>query len=247
MNQQGKSEISSTVQRAIRIINYLHEVPGPQALSDMAKALQLSPTIVHRLLTTLKIEGFVFQDPRSKLYSLGTIFLDYANKIMTEMPIAPIIEPWLSKLRDITGETVGFYLPTGNSRICAMEYESQQEIRRIVGVGKRYPLYVGASGRAILAFMSQDVQNQILSVLTPEHRKAVQERLKQTVNDGYTTNEEEITPNVGALSAPIFDQNGRVIGAVSISGPVFRWNRNTMEPFIAELLKATESISESFK
>ncbi|WP_153730510.1 IclR family transcriptional regulator [Sporosarcina obsidiansis] len=238
-------EVSSTVVRAISVINFLNEVSGPQGVSEISKGLGLSTTIVHRLLTTLKLEGMVFQDPRSKLYSLGTVFLDYANKILTEMPIAPVIEPWLMSLRNDTGETVGFYMPTGQMRICVLEYESQQEIRRSVGIGKRLPIHVGASGRAILAFQPAELQDRLLSTLPMDERSRLEDLLEETRNLGYATNEEEITSNVAALSAPVFDQQHRVIGAMSISGPLFRWNRQTMKPHISTLLSATEEITHS--
>lgn len=238
-------EVSSTVVRAISIINYLNDISGPQGVSDISKGLGLSTTIVHRLLTTLKLEGMVFQDPRSKLYTLGTIFLDYANKILTEMPIAPVVEPWLMSLRNDTGETVGFYMPTGQMRICVLEYESQQEIRRSVGIGKRLPLHLGASGRAILAFQSSDQQERVLGTLSVQERNDLEHILQEVRNQGYATNEEEISSNVAALSVPVFDKQQRVIGALSVSGPLFRWNRETMEPYIACVIAASKEITDA--
>ena len=82
------TKISSTVQRAIKIINYLNEVSGLQGVKEISDNLNISPTITHRLLTTLKMEGLVFQDPDSKKYSLGTAFIEYANKINSDLPIA---------------------------------------------------------------------------------------------------------------------------------------------------------------
>ncbi len=239
-------EVSATVVRAIKVVNYLNEVPSPQGVSEISKALGLSSTIVHRLLATLKSEGMVFQDPRTKLYTLGPIFLDYANKIITEVPIAPVIEPWLIKLRDVTGETTGFYVPNGQVRVCVLEYESQQEIRRSVGVGKRLPLQAGASGRAILSFQSEDLQERILGSVSPDERNSIRKLLDETRANGFAINEEEISPNVSALSAPVFDQHHRIIGALSISGPSFRWNRKTMESFIPILIDSTEEITKSF-
>lgn len=238
-------EVSSTVVRAISIINYLNDISGPQGVSDISKGLGLSTTIVHRLLTTLKLEGMVFQDPRSKLYTLGTIFLDYANKILTEMPIAPVVEPWLMSLRNDTGETVGFYMPTGQMRICVLEYESQQEIRRSVGIGKRLPLHLGASGRAILAFQSSDQQERVLGTLSVQERNDLEHILQEVRNQGYATNEEEISSNVAALSVPVFDKQQRVIGALSVSGPLFRWNRETMESYIACVIAASKEITDA--
>ena len=245
MTKTKTPEVSSTVVRAISVINYLNDISGPQGVSDISNGLGLSTTIVHRLLTTLKIEGLVFQDPRSKLYSLGTVFLDYANKILTEMPIAPVVEPWLMSLRNDTGETVGFYMPTGQMRICVLEYESQQEIRRSVGIGKRLPIHVGASGRAILAFQSQELQDRLLATLPLEERTELEDILQGIRDQGFSTNEEEITSNVAAVSVPVFDKQQRVIGALSVSGPMFRWNRETMKPHIASLLEASVEITNA--
>lgn len=245
MTKSEKPDLSSTVLRALKVLHHLKEASGPQSLSDISKDIKLSQTVVHRLLNTLKVEGFVYQNPRTKLYSLGIGFIDFANKILTELPIAPFVEPHLIWLRDQSGETVGFYVPTGNERVCVLEFESQQEIRRSVGIGRRYPLYRGASGRVLLAHMTEDRQERILSFLPLEERTKVKQLLDTTRRDGYSINEGEITESVGALSVPVFDQHQEVIGALSVSGPLFRWNKETMVPFVPILKEASKTITSS--
>ncbi|WP_080872403.1 IclR family transcriptional regulator [Oceanobacillus timonensis] len=241
-----KADVSATVLRAIKVLEHLKETPGPQSVSYISKELNLSQTIVHRLLTTLKTEGFVLQDTHSKLYSLGPAFLDYANKIITELPFAPVVEPWLIRLRNQTGETAGFYIPNGHTRLCVMEYESQQEIRRSVGVGNQYPIHAGATGRAILAFQSEEILQDVLNSLSTEERHILAAKINTTRENGYAASFEEINANVSALSAPVFDQNQRVVGALSISGPAFRFNHDMMERHIPALMDATQEISKSF-
>ncbi len=241
-----KADVSATVLRALKVLDYLKENPGPQSITHISKELNISPTIIHRLLTTLKIEGFVFQDAQSKLYSLGAVFMEYANKIVTELPFAPIIEPWLIRLRNITGETAGFYIPTGHRRLCVLEYESRQEIRRSVGVGTHHPIYAGATGRAILSFQPSQIQEDILKNLPAKERKELISKLEKTKNQGYAVSYEEINANVTAISAPVFDQNKRVIGAISVSGPKFRFDKDRTEEFINILLHSTKEISRSF-
>ncbi|WP_375088828.1 IclR family transcriptional regulator [Peribacillus sp. RS7] len=242
------TKISSTVQRAIKIINYLNETTGPQGIKNISDNLNISPPITHRLLTTLKMDGLVFQDADSKKYSLGTIFIDYANKIVTDVPFVSIIDPQLINLRDETQETVGFYMLTNNMiRMCVIEHVSNQEISRRAGVGNRIPLHLGSSGRVILAFLSEGLQAQVLNLLPEEEREILQQQLETIVNTRYSINEEEITKNVAALSAPVFGAKGKVIGAISISGPVFRWNKESMEQHISLLLKTAENISKSLQ
>ena len=242
-----KPDTSATVFRALKILNHLKEVPGPQSIKKISEDLDISTTIIHRLLTTLKLEGFVFQDSQSKLYSLGSLFIEYANKIVTEFPFAPIIEPWLIELRDKTKETVGFYIPNGYSRLCVMEYESKEEIRRSVGVGTKHLLHEGATGRAILAFQSQKVQEEIFKNLPIDESEILKDKLIEVKKHGYAVSYEEINDNVTAISAPVHDANGRVFGAISISGPDFRFDQSHTDQYINILINATKEIENGFK
>lgn len=241
-----KADVSATVLRALKVLNHLKEKPGPQSVTQISKDLDLSSTIVHRLLATLKMEGFVLQDDQSKLYSLGVVFMEYANKIVTELPFAPLVEPWLIQLRNTTGETVGFYIPTGQKRLCVLEYESRQEIRRSVGVGTQHPIYAGATGRAILSFQSDQMQEEILNNVPSYEREILRKKIDETRKQGYAVSYEEISANVTAISAPVYNQKNQVVGAISISGPQFRFDKDRIEEFIPILLKATKELSKAF-
>src|SRR5690625_3369431 len=242
-----KPDTSATVFRALKILNHLKEVPGPQSIKKISEDLDISTTIIHRLLTTLKLEGFVFQDSQSKLYSLGSLFIEYANKIVTEFPFAPIIEPWLIELRNKTKETVGFYIPNGYSRLCVMEYESKEEIRRTVGVGTKHLIHEGATGRAILAFQSPKIQEEILKNLPIDESEKLKDKISEVEKQGYADSYEEINDNITAISAPVNDANCRVFGAIAIYGPDFRVDQSHTDQYINILINATKEIEEGFK
>ena len=241
-----KVDVSSTVLRALKVLDHLKALPGPQSVSLISKELSLSPTIVHRLLTTLKMEGFVFQDPQTKRYSIGSIFLEYANQYLLELPIASIIEPWLLELRNITGETAGFYIPNGHNRLCVREYESRQEIKYSVGTGNRKSICAGATGIAILAFQSNQYQQQIFDKLNEDVKEIVYKKMKHTLKLGYAVSMNERTNHVSAVSAPVLDQHHRVVGAITVSGPSFRFSEDKITACTGELLRATKIITESF-
>src|SRR5699024_8568775 len=149
----------------------------------------------------------VFQDSQSKLYSLGSLFIEYANKIVTEFPFAPIIEPWLIELRNKTKETVGFYIPNGYYRLCVMKYESKEEIRRTVSVGTKHLIHEGATGRAILAVQAPKIQEEILKNLPIDASEKLKDKLSEVEKQGYAVSYEEINDNVTAISAPVYDAN----------------------------------------
>lgn len=241
-----KQEHSLTLHHAIDILDHLSDVSGLQSLSDIAAAAGITPPAAHRLLATLKARGMVLQDPRTRQYALGLGLLAYANRITASAPFASVIEPYLVQLRDLSGETTTFHVPRGTVRVCVLECESRQEIRRTVGVGRQVPLYAGASGRAILAFQPMTEQDKLISSLDAEEQKTVRARLEETRRLGYAMSFEESTANVAALAAPLFDR-GRdsVLGSVSISGPVFRWHRETMRPFAEKLLEIIHKIEQA--
>jgi DNA-binding IclR family transcriptional regulator len=172
---------------------------------------------------------------------LGLALLTYAHRIVSAASVPAVIGPALDKLRDLTGETATFHLPAGTARVCILERESRLEIRRTVGVGRHVPLYAGASGRAILAYLPE--QEVIISALPEEQQARVRALLEETRQRGYAISHEESTPNVAALAAPLFDPERHcILGSISISGPIFRWHRDTMAPFIDPLLEAARQL-----
>ncbi|WP_017549862.1 IclR family transcriptional regulator [Salinicoccus carnicancri] len=244
---KAKSDVSATVLRAMKILKHLKEATGPQSISYISKNLDISPTIVHRLLTTLKMEGFVFQDSQTKLYSLGTVFMEYSNRVMTQLPFSALVEAKVLQLRNLTEETVGFYIQKGYKRLCLIEHESQKEIRRSVGVGKEHPIHKGATGRALLAYQPEKVCEEILENLMPEERNLLEEKIKAVKQHGFALSYGEVTDEVSALSAPVFDYQGRLIGALSISGPSFRFSEEMIQSYIPALLTTASEISQGFQ
>ncbi|MHC0551587.1 IclR family transcriptional regulator [Salinicoccus sp. CNSTN-B1] len=242
-----KSDISTTVLRALKILDHMKETPGPQSISHISRDLDISPTIAHRLLTTLKMEGFVFQDEQTKLYSLGTVFMEYSNRILTQLPFSSLIEPKVLELRNVTEETVGFYIPSGYKRLCLIEYESQQEIRRSTGVGRELPIHSGATGRVLLAYQPDDIREKILATLPDAERQVLEKKIEVVLEHGYALSYGEITDNVSALSAPVYDQQNRLIGALSISGPSFRFSDEMVQSHVPTLLAATADIEQGFE
>src|SRR5690625_6330437 len=79
-----------------------------------------------------------------------------------------------------------------------MEYESKEEIRRSVGVGTKHLLHEGATGRAILAFQSQKVQEEIFKNLPIDESEILKDKLIEVKKHGYAVSYEEINDNVTA-------------------------------------------------
>src|SRR4051812_32351199 len=104
--RRARSRGSLTVDRAMLVLEALKTSGGPMRLRDVAAAVQLNPTAVHRLLSSLIQGGLVEQDPDTRSYRLGWRILEYSDILLRGTQLADVCPPIARRLRDQVGETV---------------------------------------------------------------------------------------------------------------------------------------------
>src|SRR5262249_54261939 len=147
-------------------------------------------------------------------------------------------EPMMRRLRDETGETVALFVPEGAFRLCIAEMPSSQALSFRRGVGYRERLTLGASGKAILAYMPPP-----LPKLDFDSRKYARE-LALIKERGFAISKEELIQGAVAVSAPFFDGTGRVAGSLSVFGPSARLGPSQVAKFGKLLLREAQEISQ---
>ncbi|AOZ92344.1 IclR family transcriptional regulator [Paenibacillus crassostreae] len=208
-------------------------------LTEIAVQIGLHKSTVHRLLSTLEEKGFVTRDRSTEKYRLGIKVWELSTHLAQSDDPATILFPAMKKLRDRLGETVSLYLREGNERLRIQAVQSTQAVRRVAPVGARLPLYVGASSKVLVAFATPEEQVELLN--DPEWPDAVDrdyymKQLQEIIECGYATSFEEREPGAAAISVPIFNRNGIITAALSVSGPVNRLSIEILDQY-APLLK----------
>lgn len=182
--------------KAVAILDAL-EV-GPRSLADLVAATGISRATAHRLATALEAHGLVRRDDEGR-FALGARLLALGRAAASALPLAAAAEPALVELRDLTGESAQLYVRDGDHRVCVAALESPHGLRTIVPLGARLPLGLGSGGR-------------LLAGEVPPTRPWVQ-----------SVGEREA--GVASVSAPVLDDRGRIVAAVSVSGPIERTSR----------------------
>ncbi|HEX5994156.1 MAG TPA: IclR family transcriptional regulator [Jiangellales bacterium] len=227
---------------------------GPAALgvSEIARELGIGKAVIHRILQSLASRSFVVADPRTRAYRLGPGAVALGARALRDLDLRQVARPVLSALRDHTLETTTLSALFGRSRVYLDQYESPQEIKMKVELGRPYPLYAGASSRAILAFLPAATQESIISAgltpLTPETIGTAVElrrRLAETRATGYATSHGERQDGAGSVAAAVFGMDGDVAGAISVCGPVSRFDATSVERFVPLVLRGAGEISRS--
>jgi len=196
-------------------------------VSEMARKLALPKSVVHRALDALVETGLVARDHETARYRLGPRALELGLAAVGAPDVRTLALPIMQELVRESGETATLSLLVGTERIYAAQVESPQEVRMTVEVGRRYPVYAGASGRAILAYFSQEevaryLDRTPLDALTPStitDRKRLERDLAKVRDHGYAASSGERDPWAAAVAAPILPGGRRVIGSMSICGP----------------------------
>jgi len=240
------------VERALELLFRLAAYPDGVGLQRLAREVGCSKSTVHRLLATLQGLGAAEQDATSKLYRPGRRLVELAPP-SAGSDLRRLALPVMRQLRDETEETVTLHLIQGDSHVVVEQLESEHEIRRILPVGQPVPLRTGATARAILAFLPVGESGAILARTTAADSNASERPvavdgpsdagLSETRARGYSLSPGERLTGGTAMSAPIFDRDGHVCAALSVSGPRFRFTVARAARFGPALVAAAGRLS----
>ena len=208
-------------------------------LTEIAGQVGLHKSTVHRLLATLEDKGFVTRDAATDKYRLGLSVLELSANLWRSDDPSVALLPEMERLRDRLGETVSLYVRDRAERVRIQAVQSTQAIRRVATVGARLPLSVGASSKVLLAFAEPAVRKAVLADASwPAYldRGSFGKQLDEIVKTGYATSYEEREPGAAAAAAPIFNRSGKLVAALSVSGPSNRLTPELMQEFAPAII-----------
>ncbi|GAA4717117.1 IclR family transcriptional regulator [Brevibacillus fulvus] len=237
--EEQKSTVRA-VERALDILLCFTEATN-LGLSEIASRLDLHKSTVHRLLATLEAKGFVIRNPQTEKYRLGYRVWELSANLTHPDDPAILVLPEMERLRDLVGETISLYVRDGLERVRIQAVQSNHPVRRVAPIGARMPLTVGASSKVLVAYADPEIQQEVLSEQNwPDNidRQAFSQQLEQIRKQGYATSVEERELGTAALSAPIFNHNGKMVAALAISGPSNRLTAEKMTEYAIPMIEA---------
>ncbi|MCC6148046.1 MAG: IclR family transcriptional regulator [Anaerolineaceae bacterium] len=242
----------STLSRAVAILDVFSTDQPTLGVREVARRVQMSSSAVGRLMKAMRELNILSQNPVTSLYSMGSRPLVWAEVYTSTLDIRTIALPFLHELHHATMETISLYIVDGTERVCIERLESPQSVRIVARVGRRLPLYAGSAGKVFLAFLPQNLSAEILSntnlvPLTPKtivDREKLLAELEVIRKQGYASSRGEWLVDASGVAAPIFDQSGAVVAAVTISGPGQRFTLEKMEEYSTMIMRVAREISE---
>ncbi len=225
----SKTTVQS-VERSLDILEALAQT-GEAGIAQLSNQVGLHASTVHRLLATLIARGYVRQNPESGRYLLGLKPLDVARAVRDHLNLRMEAVPILQELMRKSGETANLAV-LDDHQIVYLEQVSSPGwmLRMFVQVGARAPLHSTASGKVLLSVLGDEDLHQMLHLypLSPYASRTIVDatvlmaELEEVRRNGYATDYGEQEEGVSCIAAPVRDHMGKVVAAISISGPWIR-------------------------
>lgn len=214
--------------------------------------MDLGISTTYRLLGTLKYKNYIEQNPLNLKYKLGYEFLNKAFLVSNdEANIVKKSMPYLENLRDFTKESISLAVLNGRDIVYIAKADSYEVLRTNIEIGKKFPAYKTALGKMLLAYLSPEQFNRLfdkdkLLISDPCFNLNISEfkqYLERAREEGIAFDDEEATPGIRCIAAPIVDATGEVSTAISISGPTIRFTLEKIDLCKRELVKVARGIS----
>ncbi|MDB2282701.1 MULTISPECIES: IclR family transcriptional regulator [Halorubrum] len=216
-----------SVERSFRVLEFVRD-NEPVSLTRISKELDASKSTIHRHLSTLVSIGYLIR--KDGVYRVSCEFLSYANRIHLRDPSYPIINRKVQELADESEELVQFTTDERGRLVYLFKQTGRNGLFSRSDARTFRPLHSTAGGKAILSTWPREkveayIDRNGLETITERTISSAStlfERLEEVRERGYATNREETVEGLGAVSVPIKDPNGEMIGALGISGPINR-------------------------
>jgi DNA-binding IclR family transcriptional regulator len=237
-----------SVKNAMRILRLFSLDRPALGVTEISKALGLSKSTVHHLMSSLTNEGLLEKTPESK-YQLGLAFLRLSGIIEEQMEIHRESLPILIRLRDEFDENAYIGILEQTKVAYLQKAESRNSSPSLSQIGSRNPAFCTGTGKAILAYQKEEIIAEIAkdlhsygpnSITDPELFKR---HLLEVKNQGYAICIDEINKGISSIGVPVRNYTGKVIAAVSIVGATERIQNKNMPYMIKKLKEAGKEIS----
>jgi DNA-binding IclR family transcriptional regulator len=240
-----------SVGKAIQVLRLLGDA-GDLGVTELSRRLHVHKSTISRLLATLERHGLVARNPHNDKFGLGPALISLAGVALQRIDLRASAREVLARLAERTTETVNLAILDGDQVVNIEKLPSAHYIRDIGWIGRRSPLHCTATGKALVAHLDRVELRRLLGTrlqrFTPNticDWAALTAELAEVRRAGYALGREELEPGLVAIAAPIQGLDGRVAGAVSVSGPSFRMPPAAIQAYAPQVVAAAAAISRN--
>lgn len=239
-----------TVGKALEVLDSVAAYERPVKFTELLENLEYPKATLYRLLQTLVNQSMLTHDSETGTYSLGLRLIRLAHSAWEHATLAPIARPFVERLAASAGESVHLAQLDNGQVIFVDKLKATDRFETLAQVGKVAPAYCTGVGKAMLAFIAPKrldivLQQQSFFQYTSSTHASAESLLEELANvrrEGIAYDREEHEEGIVSIAAPIFLENGRVIGALSVATSTARFDLAALQAFREDLLTTAGQI-----
>ncbi len=261
----------NAVLRGLQILELLATENHPWSTSDIARKLKMPKSTTSYLLRTLLGRGYVRRDAAGD-YRLTMKLVELSGQALRSLGVREAAQPVLRRLVAESETTAHLAVLDGAEAVYIERVPSPGFIQVNTWVGRRMPMHSTSVGKALAAYLSEEALDSILAgrelerftsktIFSPAKLKLELKKIRET---GISVDDEENTPGILCVAAPIFSGGssagagggadradregagrGEVVAAVSLTGPAQLTKGDRLTFVIDRVKGAARQISQS--
>lgn len=236
---------------AFSIFDILIKKNQPLSIHELSENLNIYPSTIHRILDTLHYLGYIEKKLDSDEYQIGLKAIELGLLKLNQIKLIQEANPYLEALSKEMNENVYLGVLFEGEVMYEAKKEALRKIRLITHIGTRAPVHCTSLGKVLIANLPPKKREKILGD-KPLHRltkntivdrKILKKEIVKVQKLGYAIDDEEHENEIRCVAAPIRNHQGKVIAAVSISGPSYRFTPDREATMVKTIIKTAKEIS----
>lgn len=242
---------TTSIIRAFAILEMLDGSRRGWNISEMSRKLKIPKSTAHVIVLTLEQLGYIKRDPGSRRYQLGIKIYGLGRGLMKNLALPEIALPHLRWLVEQTRLTAHLAILEKDQAVFIQKVDGFGMIKFDTYVGKRADLNCTGVGKALLAFAREEIVRKVLSGnsfprythLTITSSGGLKKELSKVRQKGYSVDDEEEELGIRCVGAPVLNQSGESVAAVSVTGTTSQIHHDNLEELGVVVIQAATKVS----
>ena len=231
--------------RGLSILRIFSNEHQELSIAEIARKINTTRSTAFRLVYTLESLGFLQRANSSKQYRIGSRVLDLGYSYLASQDIIELAKPVLEELRDTSKTSAHLIIRDGRDIVVIARCSARMQFTSTIGVGTRMPAYATAPGRVLLSSLPtsevvtlfENVEMQKFTDSTPDSMGTLVNQLEADKKESSIVSWGFFDPTVANISAPVLDQGGSTVAALSASCPLSTYEKKEFETEIRQIVE----------
>lgn len=238
----AKAMVNSVI-KAFKILKCFDLKRKALGVKDVMELTGFTSSTAHRFMATLEAEQILERE--GSKYRIGIEAFKIGSIYLNQIDLRKVALSEMMRLGELTNETINLNMVFNDQRVCIEKVEGNEEVRQFISIGVPMPLYCGASGKLLLAFLPLEKRQNIIEAagFSIHEKKRLEIDLEEIRESNISYTSEERVKGAASISAPIRNRLGEVEGGLTISGLCTRFTHDKVKYYAKLLLESTDNLS----